>query len=150
MRKPISAMFVRPSTIPPAALTRSTVGSSRDGRASGNFPHVVAEPTTSMFSLTVNGTPRNGPAGGLASAILAFDKASSTTRVMAFTEPFTSAMRSRWDCTTSTLETSHEPGPKLQARLRSYATTRLPYTHGGTSCTAMQRMRGLCSRHSGK
>ena len=54
---------MRPSTIAPAAFIRATTGASRDGSecSSAGTPWVVAEPTQSMFSLTVKGTPCNGP-----------------------------------------------------------------------------------------
>jgi hypothetical protein len=51
--------FVRPMGIAPAAFIRSTTGASRAGYASASAfkPCVVGVPATSMFPLTVNGTP---------------------------------------------------------------------------------------------
>ena len=62
---PKSGQFVRAIGMAPAARRRPTCGASADGMAwaSAGTPCVVAEPARSMFSLTVNGTPCNGPIG---------------------------------------------------------------------------------------
>ena len=58
-RAPISGRLVRASGTPPARFMRSTSAASRSGRkfARAGTPIVVGEPTQSMFSLMVNGTP---------------------------------------------------------------------------------------------
>ena len=65
-RRPNSGRLVRASTMAPAALRRATTGASRQGMALRNTgtPWVVADPTQSRFSLTVNGTPCKGPRAG--------------------------------------------------------------------------------------
>ena len=81
------------------------------------MPCVVGEPTQSMFSLMVKGTPCNGPEFSLRSAASAPSSAvSASVRVTALTWPLTSAMRSRWAWTTSRLETS-------RSRIRAASST---------------------------
>ena len=111
-REPISARFVRPSGIPPALFMRSTIAASRSGSvfAKAGTPWVVGEPTQSMFSLMVNGTPSSGPvrsAAGTASAASAPSRALSSVRwTTALTAGLTSSMRARCASTTSRLDTS--------------------------------------------
>src|SRR3972149_12251229 len=58
-----SGVFVLPSRIAPAALTRATTGASRAGRRARQpiGPAVVTTPAVSSESLAVNGTPCSGP-----------------------------------------------------------------------------------------
>ncbi len=108
-----SGRLPRAIGIAPAARRLATTGASRGAIASaiGTRPHVVAEPATSTFSLTVNGTPCSGPRGAPSarrrSAASASARAwsASVTR-SAFTLGFTSSMRARWASTTSRLEIS--------------------------------------------
>jgi hypothetical protein len=64
-RIPNSGMFVRPTGMAPAARSSPMCGASWLATASRSraMPCVVAEPATSMFSLTVIGTPLSGPGG---------------------------------------------------------------------------------------
>ena len=109
MRKPNSGRFVLAKGIAPASFIRSTTGASWDGIASAiaGTPWVVGEPTQSIFSLMVKGTPCSGPDAGEASAWSAASSAeSASTRVTAFTAGLTTSIRLRCDSTTSRLETS--------------------------------------------
>ena len=110
IRSPRSGRFVRPMGIAPWASIRSTAGAVAGATASARTgsPLVVGWPATSMFSLTVNGTPWNRPvasprATAASAASAAASAESVSTRTTAFTWPFTSAMRSRCACTTCLL-----------------------------------------------
>ena len=107
-RIPNSGMFVRPTGMAPAARSSPMCGASWLATASrsGAMPSVVAEPATSMFSLTVIGTPLSGPDGSprlnarsAASAAVSAFSASGT--VTAFSSWLTWLIRSRCACTTS-------------------------------------------------
>jgi hypothetical protein len=94
--------FVRPIGIAPAAFIRSMTGASLLGYAFANAlkPWVVGVPTTSMMSLTVNGTPRNGstsaPAATARSAALAASSACSPKpTTTALIDGFTAPIRRR-------------------------------------------------------
>ena len=111
-RNPKSGRLVRPIGIAPAFLRWATTGASVSGRESfrPTIPCVVAEPTRSMFSLIVMGTPCSGPTSSpeaiFSSASRAARKASSSrTTVTAFTPWFTASMRSRCARITSSLDT---------------------------------------------
>ena len=128
-RTPISGRFVRASGMPPARFMRPTMTSSRSGRrlARAGTPLVVGEPTQSMFSLMLKGTPCSGPRSscGAASATSAASSALSTSgTVTALTEGLTSSIRSRCAFTTSRLDTSpsrirdaSSPAVRLQSSL---------------------------------
>ena len=111
-RRPTSGALVRAIGMAPAARRFATAGASSGGTASAiaTTPCVVGDPARSMVSLTVIGTPWNGPVGSsraiAASASSASDSASSASvTVTALTSAFTFSMRSRCASTTSRLET---------------------------------------------
>jgi len=123
-RIPNSGMLVRPAGIMPAARSSPICGASRRATASrsATMPSVVADPATSMFSLTVIGTPDSGPGSSphrsAASAASAASSACpSSVTVTAFTTGFTCPIRSRCACTTARTETSRA----RTSRTRSHA-----------------------------
>ncbi len=112
-RRPISGMFVRPMGIAPATFNCPTCGESMAGMIPSmrTTPCVVAEPTTSMFSFAVKGTPWSGPgvcpaASARSASSAAASACSASTTVTALTALFTCSIRSRCACTTSRLFTS--------------------------------------------
>src|SRR4051794_18709615 len=112
-RRPKSGIFVRPIGMAPAALSPAMAGASSSGTSPANAttPCVVAEPATSRFSFTVNGTPCKGgspwPAVSAASAASAAASASSAkTTVRALSAGFTAAIRARCAAITSRLDTA--------------------------------------------
>ena len=112
-RRPKSGRLVRPIGMAPAARMRSTMGESVEATASASAgtPWVVAEPSTSMFSLIVKGTPWNTPEGSPAARRSSARRAaasadSASTTVTAFSAGFTASMRSRWAVTTSSDDTA--------------------------------------------
>src|SRR3954447_10440895 len=119
-----SGMFVRPRTIAPAARRCATAGASDGAIAPSRAatPSVVAVPATSMFSLTVTGTPCSGPSTApddrarSASSAAASASSASTTRT-ALSSPLRAAMRARCASTTSRLDAC----PSLIARARAPA-----------------------------
>jgi hypothetical protein len=91
-RKAKSGKLVRPNAIAPAARSRSTGGASTGAIASARAgtPCVVGVPATSMFSLTVNGTPCSGPsqvppAANRSASSAAASACSGRSRTIAFT-----------------------------------------------------------------
>src|SRR5438128_3153174 len=107
-----SGRLVRAIGIAPASRKLATCGASRPGSASASAltPWVVADPATSLFSLTVNGTPCSGPVGSPAATFLSAESpaarhSSPSSRVMALTRRFTASIRARCSVTTSRLET---------------------------------------------
>ena len=99
-----SGRFVRAKGMAPASRSRATIGASVEAicPARAATPQVVAEPATSMFSLTVNGTPASGPSGPPAAtarstAAAAARASSASVTVTALRSGLTSSMRARYD-----------------------------------------------------
>ena len=97
-----SGRFVRANGMAPASRSRATIGASAEAicPARAATPQVVAEPATSMFSLTVNGTPASGPSGSPAAtarstAAAAARASSASVTVTALRSGLTSSMRAR-------------------------------------------------------
>ena len=89
------------------ALDHRRVERRRRPRPAPATPDVVGVPATSMFSLTVTGTPCSAPSAASASAASAAARASSpSTSVIALRWPLTASIRSRCASTTSREETS--------------------------------------------
>ncbi len=110
-RKPKSGMLVRATTMAPAAFRWRMTGASRSAIECRRLttPCVVAEPSTSMFSLTVMGRPWSGPTGSpdatrRSARSAAASASSANTAVTAFTAPLMASIRSRCACTTSRLD----------------------------------------------
>jgi hypothetical protein len=104
---------VRAKGIAPASRNLATVGASVEAicPARAATPQVVAEPATSRFSLTENGTPASGPSGLPAAterstAAAAVRASSASVTVTALTSALTSEMRARWASITSVEVTS--------------------------------------------
>ncbi|GAA3212048.1 hypothetical protein GCM10020216_017010 [Nonomuraea helvata] len=103
-----SGMLLCPIGMASAARSRATEGESASATLSRNLgtPWVVGTPSTSRFSLTVNGTPASGPSGSPAARRRSMSAAaamalSASTAVTALIVELTSAIRSRCAWTTS-------------------------------------------------
>ncbi len=130
-RSPRSGALVRREGIAPTARRFATAGTSSGGMASASAvtPWVVGDPTRSIVSLTVNGTPWNGLVGAsraiAASASSAAARASSVSvAVTALTTGLTDSMRASCASTASRLETtwsriavpsSNAPAPRARS-----------------------------------
>src|SRR3954453_15680579 len=106
-----SGRLVRAIGIAPAARRWAMCGASRSTATPPRIPSEVTVPATSMFSLTVNGTPSNGGAGSprttSASAASAAASASSASAIVtALSAGLSSWIRSRWLWTVSRADCS--------------------------------------------
>lgn len=106
-----SGRLVFARRIAPARVMRATLVASVSGMRPSKIgePRWVSTPAVSNESLTVNGTPCNGPtstpAASSPSAAFAASRALSASVTMALTFGSVAAMRSRCACTTSTDDT---------------------------------------------